>query len=106
MIALVAACSVATTSFCSAAGDDPALDPSRVGRDAHAAVALAPGQRVAFADTVESELALLPEAARGEGSLHRAIERYQKSFARVNEIAVGPGHAKFGRPHPHRPKAK
>jgi hypothetical protein len=73
---------------------------------AHAAVALAPGQRVAFAHMVESELALRPEAARGEGSLHQLIERCQKSFARVNEIAVGPSHAKFGWPHPHRAKAK
>ena len=40
------------------------------------------------------ELALPQEAARGEGSLHQLIERCQKSFARVNEIAVGPGHAK------------
>src|SRR5262249_50207512 len=38
---------------------------------------------------------------RGEGSLHRLLERCQKSFASINEIAVGPHHAKFGRPHPH-----
>jgi hypothetical protein len=44
---------------------------------------------------VESELALLPEGAPREGSLHQLIERCQKSFARVNEIAVGPGHAKL-----------
>ena len=49
---------------------------------------------MAFAHMVESELALLPEAACGEGSLHQLIGRCQKSFARVNEIAVGPGHAK------------
>jgi hypothetical protein len=47
---------------------------------------------VAFAHIVESELALLPEAARGERFLHQLIERCQKSFARVNEAM--PSHAK------------
>jgi hypothetical protein len=82
------------------------LTPAELDAIAQAAVALAPGRRVAFAHMVESELALLPEAARGEGSLHQLIERCQKSFALANEIVVGPGHAKFGWPHPHHAKAK
>ena len=34
------------------------------------------------------------------------IWRCQKSFARVNEITVGPGHAKYGKLHALRAKAK
>jgi hypothetical protein len=58
---------------------------------------------------VTAELALVPPASRGEGSLHRIITACQKTFLRVGEIAVGPSHAlggKYGRPHPLRAKAK
>ncbi len=39
---------------------------------------------------VTAELALVPPASRGEGSLHRIITACQKTFLRVGEIAVGP----------------
>jgi hypothetical protein len=64
------------------------LTPAELDAIAHAAVALAPGQRVAFAHMEKSELALLPEAARGEGSLHQLIERCQKSFASMRSLSA------------------
>jgi hypothetical protein len=59
-----------------------------------AAASLAPGQRVAFEETVRSEISRLPPMCRGEGSLHRTIAACQRTFLRVNELAVGPAVAK------------
>jgi hypothetical protein len=82
------------------------LTQSELDAIAFAAKTLTPGQRVAFEQMVTSELALLLPATRGEGSLHRTITSCERRFAREDEIAVGPGHSKYGRPHAHRAKAK
>jgi hypothetical protein len=84
-----------------------ALNQTELDAITFAAAALAPGQRVAFEQMVTAELSLsCRKQGRGPGSLHRIITACQKTFLRVGEIAVGPSHAKYGRSHANRAKAK